>query len=127
MATLAEISKRVLTRFRDVPGVTPEDAEAWVELGMNEHGFSRTSNVPDEYIPIIMLYAEADGAFQISMRVAHYFKYGDRDESVDKTKVADNYRKLADSLWERYKLKRSEGVGDIGGSAFHIMSRADRL
>lgn len=126
MATFEDIVDRVLLRFKDVPGVTEDDAKEWVLSGMNEHGFSQHDNVPDEYVPIVMLYAEADGAFQVSIKTAYYFKYSDRDESVDKARVSDNYRKIAETLWERYKLKRSEGVGDIGGSIYAIMTRADR-
>lgn len=126
MATINELAERIQLRFRDVPGLTAEDAMEWVESGMNEHGFSRTDNVPEEYVPIIMLYAEADGAFQISVRTAHFFKYNDKDEAVDKSSVSRNYREIAKELWDRYKLKRSQGVGDIGGSEFVIMTRADR-
>lgn len=126
MATIDELSKRLQDRFRDVPNADITDIEEWIEMGMNEHGFSRQDNVPNEFIPIVMLYAEADGASQIALRTAYYFEYSDKDESVNKTKVADNYRKLSESLWERYRLKRSEGIGDIGGSRYHQMTRVDR-
>ena len=126
MAKIDELTERLLRRFRDVPNIDEDDAKAWIELSMNEHGFDSQVDVPLEYISIVMLYAEADAAFQIALKTAHYFEYRDKDESVDKTKVADQYRKLAEALWDRYKIKRSEGVGDVGGSQFHIMQRVDR-
>lgn len=126
LATIGELSQRLLDRFKDVPNVDIKDTEEWIEMGMNEHGYSRQDNVPTEFIPFVMLYAEADGASQVALRTAYYFEYSDKDESVNKTKVADNYRKLAESLWERYRHKRSEGIGDIGGSRYHQMTRVDR-
>jgi hypothetical protein len=126
MALLDELSERLYNRFKDVPGVASEDTDEWIETGMNEHGFEREDNVPAEYVPIIMLHAEADGASQIAVRSAHFFKYSDKDESVDKSGVADRYRRLAEILWDRYRRKRFEGVGEIGGSRVHIMTRVDR-
>lgn len=121
-----ELSERLLERFKDVPNVNIDDVEEWIEMGMNEHGYNRQDDVPTKFIPIVMLYAEADGASQVALRTAYFFEYSDRDESVDKTKVAENYRKLAEQLWSRYKHKRMEGVGDIGGSRYAQMKRVDR-
>lgn len=126
MAFMNELSSRLLQRFKEVPGVEKEDTDGWIELAMNEHGFERQDNVPVEYVSLIMLFAEADGTSQVALRTSYYFMYSDRDETVDKTKVADHYRKLAETLWERYKVKKTEGVEDFGGSRFAIMPRADR-
>lgn len=126
MAKLSEIANRLLTRFRDVPNVTLEDTTEWAELSMNEHGFASSDDVPTDYITLILLYAEADGASQVSLRTAWYFSYGDRDETVDKSKTSDQYRKLAQELFKRYQRKKDEGVGDIGGSNFVALHRADR-
>lgn len=126
MANMNELSSRLLKRFKDVPGVDLEDTDGWIELAMNEHGFERQEDVPVEYISLIMLYAEADGTSQVSLRTAYFFMYSDKDETVDKTKVADHYRKLAEVLWERYKAKKTEGVEEFGGSRFAVMTRADR-
>lgn len=126
MAKLDELSERLLKRFKDVPGVKKDDTDGWIELSMNEHGFDGQGDVPSKYIPLVMLYAEADGASQIALRTAYYFEYRDKDETVNKSKVADQYRKLADTLWDRYKVKKFEGIDDLGGSRFHIMTRVDR-
>lgn len=126
MAKKDELSDRLYKRFKDVPGVEHEDTDGWIELAMNEHGYEGDNEVPLKHVSLVMLYAEADGASQIALRSAYFFQYSDTEESVDKTSVAEQYRKLADSLWDRYRIKRNKGSGDFGGSSFHIMKRADR-
>lgn len=126
MASMGEIAVRLENRFKDVPNVGASDVSDWVEISMNEHGYSASDNVPTGEIPLILLYAEADGASQIALRTAHYFDFVDKDESVDKSMVSDQYRKLSDELWKRYKRKKDEGVGGHGGSRFYIMKRVDR-
>lgn len=126
MAKLNELATRLLARFRDVPNVTLEDTTEWATLAMNEHGYTSSDDVPAEYTSLILLFAEADGASQIALRTAWYFSYGDRDETVDKSKTSEQYRKLADDLYKRYRRKKDEGVGDLGGSSFFVMRRADR-
>lgn len=54
--------------------------------------------------------------------MAHYFKFGDGEESVDKSMVADNYRKLAKDFQTEYELE----VGRVFGNNFRIMPRIDR-
>lgn len=126
MAKLKELSDRLLTRFKDVPGVEDEDTELWIKMSLNDHGYKEDANVPLEDVSLVMTYAEADGASQIALRTAYYFQYSDRDESVDKTNVAEQYRKLADSLWDRYKEKRAKGTNNFGGSKFSVATRVDR-
>lgn len=126
MSNHEELTSRLLTRFKDVPKVDDGDVSEWIETAMNEHGFKKTDNVPAKLIPLIMLYAEADGASQISLRTAYYFSFVDKDESIDKSMIAGNYRRLADSLWDRYRRKKNEGAGDIGGSRMKFMRRVDR-
>lgn len=126
MAELKELSERLKSRFKDVPNVDENDTDEWVRTSMNEHGFSSQASVPIETIPIVLLHAEADGTSQVALRTAYYFMYSDRDETVDKTEVAKNYRQLAKALWERYRIKRAQGVEGIGGAGFSIMTRVDR-
>lgn len=122
MASKYELSQRLLTRFKNVPNVDVTDTDEWVETAMNEHGYDAVSDVPTDDITLILTYAEADGAGQISLRTAFYFSYKDRDESVDKSMVSEQYRKLAEQLWNKYAQKKSER----SGSRFRIMPRADR-
>lgn len=126
MANKDELSDRLLNRFKDVPKVGPEDVGSWIELAMNEHGLDSSDNVPTEVIPLVLLYAEADGALQVALRTAHYFEFTDRDEAVNKSMISEQYRELSDALWKRYQRKKDEGVEGFGGARFHIMKRVDR-
>lgn len=127
MATMDELKQRLLRRFNGVPEVTEADAEDWVVTALNEHGYSSPDDVPADDLALIMLYAQADGASQISLATAHYFSFTDKDQTVDKSKISDQYSKLADELWARYNRKKSEGTASgFGGSRFHIAKRVDR-
>lgn len=126
MERLEELSNRLGNSFRDVPNVEPSDLNEWVEVAMNEHGYNRGSDVPTRLIPLVLLYAEAEGAGMVALRTAHYFDYGDRDEKVNKSNVAKQYRELAKHLWERYRMKRITGEDSFGGSNFSVMTRVDR-
>lgn len=121
-----KLAERLLSRFKDVPNVELTDALEWIELSMNEHGFNAEDDVPPEMMSLILMYAEADGASQIALRTAYYFKFTDKDETVDKSAVPEQYRKLADALWKRYRQKKEEGVDGYGGARTSFMRRVDR-
>lgn len=126
MAKLAELSEMLLKRFKDVPNVTLEDTNNWVERSMLEHGYDLDADVPSNQVLLVLLYAEWDGAMQIALRTAYYFEYKDSDESVDKRNVSEQYRNVAADLWKAYERKKAEGAGGLGGSRFYVMSRVDR-
>jgi hypothetical protein len=126
VATLAELSQRLLKRFKGVPNITIEDATDWAEESMLEHGYTLLQTVPTESESLILLYAQAEGARQISISTAHFFVYKDSDEQIDKSKISEQYRKLALDLKSNYDQKKSEGVGGVGGSRFKGLTRADR-
>lgn len=125
MATLAELSGTLLRRFKNVPNVALEDTTDWVKLAMVEHGFEAADDVPIEYVQLVLLYSEADGAGLISLQTAYYFSYKDGEESVDKRGVSEQYRKVATELWKKYERKRSDS-GLTGATRFTIIKRADR-
>lgn len=126
MAVISELSVKLLTRFQDVPNVGLEDVTNWVEWSFMEHGYRTDQNIPTSAVPLVLLHAEADGTSQIALRTAYYFEYKDGEESVDKSMVSDQFRTLADKLWERYNRKKSEGTDGTGGSRFVMLRRADR-
>lgn len=119
-------SERLLRRFKDVPNVEIKDAEDWMESSMNAHGFTKFENIPSEYASLIMLYAEAEGVTQLSIRTAHFFSFVDKDESVDKTNVAAEYRRMSKELWRNYSRRKEESQLIGGGSIMHFMKRVDR-
>lgn len=120
MATFFELSERLQKRFKNVPNVTSEDVSDWLEEALLEHGLSSSSNVPIDNESIILLFAQSHGAQQIAMSTAHYFKYTDGDEQVDKTVVSEQYRKLAMDLRAEYDRKKAST------SSVKFMRRLDR-
>lgn len=127
MATLEDLSAQLLRRLRNVPNVTLEDTTDWISLAMIEHGFEDDDDVPAEYIPLVLLFAEADAAGIISMQTAYYFHYKDGEETVDKRGVSEQYRKIATELWKKYERKKANSKFLRGGTGFFIARRADRL
>lgn len=122
MATYSELSERLLKRFKGVPNITIEDAADWTEEAMLEHGYSSSDAVPSEKDSMILLYAQAEGAMQIALASAHFFNYKDGEESVDKSKVSDQYRKLSLDLRADYERKKAV----VSGSVMRYPKRVDR-
>lgn len=107
--------ERLYRRFKGVPNFTEEDAKELVDEAFE----AINKNASDS---LILLYAQAKGAWQIAFSVAHYFNFTDGEESVDKSMIAENYRKLAKEMQNEFELAK----GREFGSNFRIMSRADR-
>lgn len=122
MANSTELAERLLRRFKGVPGFTLDDAMELVLEAKQVHGYAPDALIPSHKQRLILLYATVEGANQIAMSVAHYFKYSDGEESVDKSMIADNYRKLARDLKADYDEEKSLETG----SGFHVMKRIDR-
>ena len=117
-----ELAERLLRRFKGVPGFTEEDAIELVNDAMQAHGYAPTDSVPQSEVNLVLLYAQTQGAWQIAFSVAHYFRFTDGEETVDKSMVADNYRQLARDLQADYDKEK----GRLHGSNFRIMRRFDR-
>lgn len=126
MNEFEEQSRRLLKRFKDVPSVEIEDAEEWIETAMNAHGFSKLDTVPSEYASLNIMRAEAEGVTQLSIRTAHFFSFVDKDESIDKTNIAAEYRRLSKELWRNYNRAKEESRLFGGGSVMAYMKRVDR-
>lgn len=121
---MSELSEKLLKRFKDVPNVTLEDADIWVERSMLEHGYSLDRNVPDSQVLLVLLYAEWDGALQIALRSAHFFEYKDSEETVDKRNVSEQYRQIATELRREYDRVRARSTSSV--SRFSVATRVDR-
>jgi len=117
-----ELAGRLLRRFKGVPGFTEADAEELVKDAMQTHGYAPTDSVPQKDVNLVLLYAQTQGAWQVAFSVAHYFRFSDGEETVDKSMVADNYRRLAKDLQAEYEKEES----NLYGSSFRIMKRIDR-
>src|SRR5690606_12607981 len=122
MATSADLAERLYRRFKGVPNFELADAQELVDDSLRYHGLEPSADVPREKTSIIVLDAQVQGAWQIAFSVAHYFKFTDGEESVDKSMIADNYRKLAKDLQVEYESE----MGKFNGNNFRIMKRIDR-
>lgn len=116
------LETRLLSKFKNVPNVTIEDAETWLNEAAFQYGYESPENVPTRETGLLLLLAQAEGARNIAMSVAHYFKYNDAEESVDKTMIAEQYRKLAQDLRGEYTRNKAE----LNGASFKAMRRIDR-
>src|SRR5690625_7082487 len=122
MAEINELAERLLRRFKGVPNFDITDAEELVEESLQVHGYDHSADIPAGRETLVLLYAQMQGAWQIALSVAHYFSFTDGEESVDKSMVADNYRRLARDFQEDYELE----TGRLAGNNFRLMPRADR-
>ena len=122
MANRTELAERLYRRFKGVPNFDLDDAQELVDESLEFHGYELSADVPADKESLILLYAQKEGAWQIAFSVAHYFKFVDGEESVDKSMVADNYRRLARDLQDEYDKEN----GKIFGNNFRLMPRIDR-
>src|SRR5690625_1763060 len=122
MATSDELTKRLLQRFKGVPNLEITDAQELVEASLRVHGLASSQQVANDKVTLVLLYAQTQGAWQIAFSVAHYFKFADGEESVDKSMVSDNYRRLARDLQDEYDKEK----GKIFGNNYRLMPRIDR-
>lgn len=123
MATSKELAERLYRRFNGVPNFTEEVAQALIDDSLSTHGLSPDADIPLDQTNRVLLFAQSEGAWQVAFSVAHYFKYTDGEESVDKSMVSDNYRQLAKDLREDYDAEINPGKGSI---RFTQMTRIDR-
>lgn len=122
MATSADLAERLYRRFKGVPNFELADAQELVNDSLRYHGLEPSADVPRDKESIVLLYAQIQGAWQIAFSVAHYFKFSDGEESVDKSMIADNYRKLAKDLQTEYDNENDK----LFGNNLRIMPRIDR-
>ena len=117
-----ELAEKLYRMFKGVPGFTEDEALELIDDAMRTHGYAPTDSVPQSEVNLVLLYAQTQGAWQIAFSVAHYFRFTDGEETVDKSMVADNYRQLARDLQADYDKEK----GRLHGSNFRIMRRLDR-
>lgn len=115
MADRNALIERLYRRFKGVPNFTLEDAEALIDEALEAHDSSASDS-------LIFLYAQSQGAWDIALSVAHYFRFKDGEEEVDQSMVSSNYRALAKDLQNEYESEK----GRYYGNKFKLMPRVDR-
>lgn len=128
MANYPQLIERLTARFRNVAGVEPADIEVWLNEALYQYGYAPMTafDIPDDETPLVLLLAQIHGARAIAFSVAHYFKYTDGEEAVDKTMVAEQYRKLAADLVAEYEREKGVIIGRKSASTFKVARRLDR-
>lgn len=117
---ISDLATRLQNKFKNVPNVTLTDCTDWVTDAVALHG-----NYTDE---VLVLYlAQSEGARNIALNVAHYFKYNDGEESVDKTMLTEQYLRIANEFLVAYNTNKGKASdGATSGSKFTVIKRADR-
>ena len=111
------LTEKLQRRFKNVDGFGKDDAKELIEEAIDAH-----KKEPDASDELILIYAQQQAAWQVAINVAHYFKFTDGEESVDKSMIADNYRKIAKDLQEAYDVEKRR----LRGNKFKIAQRVDR-
>jgi len=122
MVTKQVLAERLARRFKGVPNFVLTDAQELVVDALQTQGLDPSADIPADKQNIVLLCAQAEGALQIALSTAHYFSYRDGEESVDKSKVSEQYRKLAQDLRAEYEREKASA----GGTGFRIAKRIDR-
>jgi hypothetical protein len=110
------VSDRLHTRLNKIPGVTTTDIALWIDDATQESATDETENENAIFYLALTIAYET-----IAANTAHYFKYSDGDESVDKSNLFDNYTKLAHQARKQYRKYRRGN----GASHSHV-GRADK-
>lgn len=121
MTTLAAIEMRLQRRFKNVEATEIADVAKDTITAL---GYASVDAVPTSDINRIIAYASYQLATDIAVNSSSYFSYKDGEESVDKTTIAENYRKLAADFKSEYESEELKRNG--GGSSFAIAKRVDR-
>jgi hypothetical protein len=110
------VFSRLESRLNKITSVTSFDIDAWIEEATTESEIEEVDNENAVfYLALAIAYETMTG------NVAHYFKYADGEESVDKTNIYENYLNLAKDARKNY---RKHARGRFGASQIHS-SRSD--
>lgn len=122
MATIQQIEQRLARRFANVALSDVQDtlADCFISLG-----YDYNAEVPATDVNRVLAYASAELATNISVDAARYFSYTDGEESVDKTMISEQYRKLALQFRADYEVEEAK-LNASARSSFRSMKRLDR-
>jgi hypothetical protein len=111
-----EILERVQNRLNKVPGVTSVDIITWISDSEAESGLTTGENDNAVFYLTLSIAYET-----IASNSAHYFKFTDGEETVDKTSIFANYTTLAKEARRHF---RKQVRGGFGAQQTHT-ARAD--
>lgn len=122
MTSISTLATSLQSKMKNVPNITLEDCIDWVNTAVTLHGVDLAVYTKRDEV-LALLLAQAEGARNVALNVSHYFSYQDGEDQVDKTKVADQYIKIANEFSRAYALQTSAGNG---ATTFYISTRVDR-
>lgn len=123
MAKATDLSALLFNRFKDVPNLTEADALLVIQEMVVLFGL--TDELDPLFVPKYMSFATSEMAMKIALNTAHYFKFTDGEETVDKSLVSENYRRVAKDYRSQYDgMVREENRKPT--SAFKNAHRIDR-
>jgi len=102
------VEDRLRTRLEGVDGVTADDIAAWTAEAEDESGLKEGED------DTALLYMALAVAYEtLATRAAQYFVYKDGDEMVDKSRLYNNYMRLALNARRNYRktLRARRGAG----------------
>ncbi len=95
-----KVSERLESRLAKVPKVTPEDIGNWLAEAETESELTEESTNAVFYLALSFAYES------IAADAARYFSYTDGEESVDKSMIFANYKKLSADALKKYRKYR---------------------
>lgn len=100
-----------------------------LEIAVTTNGFSIDSDIDARQKGLIVMYIDYLTAQEDAREARKAFKYLDGEESVDKSKVFDQYRRYAMDLYNAWNSAKRDYDEDMSGSGsyFTIRKRAGFL
>jgi len=125
MATMQDLSERLLKQFKEVPNVDIGDCEDWIFEALSRHG---VRDADPKFLPrdeeyLVIMRGQSIGAQQIALRTGHFYRYQDGDEVVDKMEVSEQWQRMANALSQEYRRERALRTGS---SNYRAGKRLDR-
>lgn len=104
---MATIEERLTKRFRNVPGVMPDDVADWLSEAEEECGLTEGDVLSDNNALLYLSFSI--GCRTIATDAARFFKYTDGEEQIDKTNIFENYMRLSLEALQQFRYHRNGG------------------
>lgn len=122
---ILRLTDRLRRRFS---GLSDEELTAAIFDGIATLGYGGVESVPTVDFNLLLALVSYEIATDQAAQAATYFSYTDGTESIDKTKIMENFASLAENFKAEYEneLAKREAATVQPLPIFHIMKRADR-
>lgn len=121
---LADMVALIQPKFTSVPNVEQSAVERWINEAVFQHGYNSIEEVPDKDKIALINLTMSIACGELAVNAAHFFRWQDGDEMLDKSMLSVQYRQMAQYYMSEYQ--RSSGKGTSYKSAWKTVRRADR-